>query len=590
MEITLIKEKILSLCIINNEAIQLTMKHTKNISRKSYIMLLLLFVFSALLYGKNDLKSISDSLDYVMKNKEQYIRHKELEISSLQKLLDKKGNSLEYEYEINSKLSDEYKKFRLDSAILYAKRAIEIARVLKTPHLKSTSDINLARLYSYSGRFRESEEILKTFNPQELSPQILADYYEAYLRFFEHYSAISNQPRYSVQTERYRDSLLTVLDSTSFDYKVNLVHKYVVTKQIAEAETILHTLLQEEGMETPRTAVITYYLGAISEMRGEVEQEKKYHMLSAIADVKNAIKENASFQRLAIICYHAGDIEDAFKYSHFAIEDAIFSGVQFRTAQLSALYSIINTSYQEKERATNSKLKTYLILISLLSLFLILLVVYIYKQMHKVSVIKEKLSLTNDKLNALNNELNDKNDMLKNRYVQLSESNSVKEQYIAQFFDICSTYIDKMEEYRKMLYKLGINKQYEELMNKLKSTSIIDNELDELYSHFDKIFLNLYPTFVSDFNALLVDSEKIILKKDDMLNKELRIYALFRLGITDSVKIASFLRCSMSTIYNYRTKMRNKAAEKRDEFEELIMGIGNNSSTNHLQKNEDKKA
>ncbi len=568
----------------------MTMKHTKNISRKSYIMLLLLFVFTALLYGKNDLKSISDSLDYVMNNKEQYIRHKELEINSLQKLLNKKGNSLEYEYEINNKLSDEYKKFRLDSAILYAEKTIEIAQTLKDSHLKSISDINLARLYSYSGRFRESEEILKTFNPKKLPPQILPDYYEAYLRFFEHYSAISNQPRYSVQTEKYRDSLLTVLSPASFEYKINLVHKYVASKQIVEAETILHVLLQEEGMETPRTAVITYYLGAISNMRGELEQEKKYHMLSAIADVKNAIKENASFQRLAIICYDAGEIEKAFKYSHFAIEDAIFSGVQFRTAQLSALYSIINVSYQDKESAINSKLKTYLILISFLSLFLILLVIYIYQQMHKVSVIKEELSLTNNKLNELNNELNDKNEMLKDKYAQLSESNIVKEQYIAQFFDICSTYIDKMEDYRRVLYKLGINKQYEELINKLKSTSIVDNELDELYSHFDKIFLNLYPTFVSDFNALLDDNEKIILKRDDLLNKELRIYALFRLGITDSAKIANFLRCSMSTIYNYRTKMRNKAAENRDEFEELIMKIGQNDSPNHLQKKEGAQA
>lgn len=128
-------------------------------------------------------------------------------------------------------------------------------------------------------------------------------------------------------------------------------------------------------------------------------------------------------------------------------------------------------------------------------------------------------------------------------------------------------YIDKLEDYRKSLNKLAQNRQIDELYKQLKSTSMMENELDELYKNFDAIFLNLYPTFVADFNALLVEDERIVLKSEDLLNKELRIYALLRLGITDSVKIASFLRCSLSTVYNYRTKARNKAAISREDFE-----------------------
>ena len=102
----------------------------------------------------------------------------------------------------------------------------------------------------------------------------------------------------------------------------------------------------------------------------------------------------------------------------------------------------------------------------------------------------------------------------------------------------------------------------------------MENEQDELYKNFAAIFLNLYPTFVAAFNALLVEDERIVLKSEDLLNKELRIYALLRLGITDSVKIASFLRCSLSTVYNYRTKARNKAAISREDFEKMVMRIG----------------
>lgn len=550
------------------------MKNRTNIFYKRYLFLLPFFIFTITLHGKNDLKAISDFLDYVIDNKDIYVEQKEQEINSLKKLLKKDDASQEYIFEINQKLAAEYKKYKLDSAIHYAEKAKQIAEILDTPRLKHISDLNMASLYSYSGRFRESESILKTIDKKQLSKDLLANYYEVYLRFFEHYAAVSNQSKYSKQMGLYRDSLMSVLDPSSFTYKINIIHRYLSNGEIEETEKLLMNLLETEGIDTPEYALITHYLGSVSRRKGEPEEEKKYYMLSAIADIKNAIKENASFQRLALIYYDSGDIAKAFKYTQTAIEDAVFSGVQFRTAEMSGFYSIINASYQAKEAKTNSKLKTYLILISILSFFLILLVVYVYKQMKKVSAIKEQLSVTNNKLIDLNNELNEKNDLLNDTNTQLSEANLVKEQYIAQFFNLCSTYIDKMEDYRKALYKVGINRQYEELMKRLKSTSVVDNELDELYTHFDSIFLSLYPTFVSDFNDLLAEDEKIIMKSENMLNKELRIYALLRLGITDSVKISNFLRCSMSTIYNYRTKMRNKAAISREEFEEMVMKIG----------------
>ena len=234
---------------------------------------------------------------------------------------------------------------------------------------------------------------------------------------------------------------------------------------------------------------------------------------------------------------------------------------------MSELYSIIIASHQAKESRTKHKLQHYLVLISVLSAVLVLLFVYLYKQLRRVYRIKEELSQTNAKLARLNEELGEKNE-------QLSDSNAVKVQYIARFFDLCSMYIDKMDDYRKSLKKLAQDRKFDELNRRLKSTSMLEDEQDELYKNFDAIFLNLYPSFVEDFNALLTEDERIVLKQEDLLNKELRIYALLRLGITDSVKIASFLRCSLSTVYNYRTKVRNKAAISREEFEKMVMKIG----------------
>ncbi|MBP6538310.1 MAG: hypothetical protein KA238_08725, partial [Parabacteroides sp.] len=166
--------------------------------------------------------------------------------------------------------------------------------------------------------------------------------------------------------------------------------------------------------------------------------------------------------------------------------------------------------------------------------------------------------------------------LLQERNIQLSESNHIKEEYIAHFLDLCSTYINKLEDYQKSLQKKAMNKQLDELFKMLRSTRMVENEVEALYVNFDRIFLGLYPTFVRDFNALLQPEERIVLKSEDLLNKELRIFALMRLGVTDSVRIAAFLRCSLSTIYNYRTKVRNKALVPRDEFEGWVMRIGVN--------------
>jgi DNA-binding CsgD family transcriptional regulator len=165
------------------------------------------------------------------------------------------------------------------------------------------------------------------------------------------------------------------------------------------------------------------------------------------------------------------------------------------------------------------------------------------------------------------------NDEINQTNLKLSESNHIKEEYIAQFFDMCSSYIDKMEDIRKALLKKATNQQWDALREQLKSTQMEEREVQQLYVNFDRIFLNLYPTFVDEFNALLQEDEKIYPKNTELLNTELRIFALIRLGIDDSVKIASFLRYSLRTVYNYRTKVRNKAAGNRDAFKRLYVRL-----------------
>jgi DNA-binding CsgD family transcriptional regulator/uncharacterized protein YneF (UPF0154 family) len=240
--------------------------------------------------------------------------------------------------------------------------------------------------------------------------------------------------------------------------------------------------------------------------------------------------------------------------------------VRYRIIEGTSSYPIINAAYQQKISSQNRQLVGLVIIVSILLIGVIIGLVIIYRQVQHLRRIRSELSATNQQLRSLNDEI-------KRTNLKLSESNHIKEEYIAQFFDMCSSYIDKMEDIRKALLKKATNQQWDALREQLKSTQMEEREVQQLYVNFDRIFLNLYPTFVDEFNALLQEEEKIYPKKTELLNTELRIFALIRLGIDDSVKIASFLRYSLRTVYNYRTKVRNKAAGNRDAFEAAVCQI-----------------
>ena len=192
--------------------------------------------------------------------------------------------------------------------------------------------------------------------------------------------------------------------------------------------------------------------------------------------------------------------------------------------------------------------------------------------MKKVAAARREVLDTNTLLQELNEELHHSNSQLKEMNHTLSETNYIKEEYIGRYMDQCSSYLDKMDLYRRSLNKIAAAGKVEELYKAIKSSQFLEEELKEFYANFDMTFLQLFPNFVEEFNALLV--EPMQPKAGELLNTELRIFALIRLGITDSTKIAQFLRYSVTTIYNYRTRVRNKALGERDEFEAKVMKIG----------------
>ena len=315
-------------------------------------------------------------------------------------------------------------------------------------------------------------------------------------------------------------------------------------------------------------------ISASESYRLKENKEKEFLIISAIADMTTAVREYISLRKLAILLYQEGDIERAYSYVKICMEDAAACNARLRKLEILEIFPIINDAYQQKAEKQQEQMKWTLASISILSFFLLLAIFYVYKQMKRLAIARKEVIDTNKRLKELNEELHLSMHKLKEANHSIAENSYLKEEYIGRYMDQCSVYLEKMDNYRRSLGKIAATGNVEELYKNIKSSKFIEVELKEFYTNFDNTFLQMFPTFVEDFNALLTNDERISLKTGERMNTELRIFALIRLGISDSVKIAQFLRYSVTTIYNYRTKVRNKAAGDRNLLEQEVMKIG----------------
>lgn len=536
--------------------------------------ILLLISVSALLNltAKNiELDSILLELDKTIEHKGIFEKQKEKRIADLKNLLSISDITLEQNYDINTRLYNEYKSFIPDSAIVYLAKNIKIAESIDNEIWVNDSKMNLSLLYSIAGMYLDSDRLLNSIDTKNLHGELRVKYYDIRKQLFYYYPASQlSEKQYNI----YRDSLLTLLDLESNFAKIIYSEKLIHLGQYEEARNLLLPMYKDAEPDSHWLAVLAFSIGETYRGEQNYEMQKKYYAISAMSDIKNVIKENASMRALAIAFYETDDVGRSYKYVQQSMEDAIFSNARFRTMEVSQVFPIIEQSYQHKLEKQKNRLFYLLICIGVLSILLAITIVFIYIQLHKLAKARHSLSETNKQLHDLNEDLHKSNRKTQDINKELFEANLLKETYISQFLDTCSMYIDKLEKYQNTLNRKAMDRKMDDLYKMLKSKDMIENEVKELYEIFDNIFLHLYPNFVEEFNSLLLEEEQIQLKPNELLPPELRIFALIRLGITDSSKIASFLRYSTTTIYNYRTRVRNKSAVPRDEFEDYVMKIG----------------
>lgn len=536
-------------------------------------------LFPVLLLGNNDMDSLLQVLDKTVDHNQYYSNLKEQKLNKLKDLLKYTSTDLQ-KYEICGQLYDEYKSYKSDSALIYARKKLRIAEKLNDRHDLTNARLNLASILGLNGLYKEAMEILSVIDISQ-TPDLKAYYFHIYRTIYGYMAdyTVSSQEniRYNQLTAAYRDSLLVVNPPSSATHIMVKSDQLIVQKKYDEALELLMNYYPAINNDLHTKAIIAYSISSAYSGKNDRALEKQWLAISAIYDIQSANKEYISLRRLAFLLYEDGDVDRAYKYIRRSLEDALFCNARLRTYEISQMLPIIDKAYQNQTEARQKQLVTSLISISILTLFLVVAILLVYRQMRKLSAARKELSIANEQLNNLNHELSSTNDQLNHTNETLVEANLIKEEYIGRYMDQCSLYIDKLDGYRRLLNKTAAAGKIQDLLYAIKSKQFIDDELELFYANFDSTFLQLFPSFVEEFNSLLVDNDDTQIKQGELLNTELRIFALIRLGIKDSVKISHFLRYSLSTIYNYRTKLRNKAVGPRNEFEDRVMQIGTSS-------------
>lgn len=537
-------------------------------------------------------RKLLHSLDSLLEQQDLFVRVKEERIKQL-KMQYSRVKDVKELYAMNRMVYLEYRVYDADSALHYINKNIQLAQQTNNRTWEVVSLLEQSFVLTSSGLLTEALKAVSDIQPEELPQNLRSEYFGRLCTLYSRlrdYSSENSQlsEHYNNLQKAFRDSVYLTATPDELRYWNCRAWLYLGTPEIEPVKQAFEENKQTLSNDSRKYSIATYNLSAIYRSENNESKYLENLILSAMADIRSVNGDIGSLQEIAEYLFKHGEIDRAYNYILYCSQKAMLFHNRVRIVKMSHLQNQIYKAYQEQSRTQQKRLQASLIAVSFLFLVLIGAFLFIRKQMRRLKEANLKLDSTNQKLSVnmdalstahqrleeVNMQLKDLNTQLQEGNDQLRESNYVKEEYIGYVFNICSTYISKLEEFRKSINRKLKVGQIEDVKTMTDSSATASNELKEFYQNFDTIFLHLYPDFVGDFNALLLPEERIELKEGELLNTELRIHALIRLGITDSVKIADFLHYSAQTVYNNRLRTRNKSIIPKEDFINAVKKLG----------------
>lgn len=520
------------------------------------VRLILLFVFvvpmiavSADEIRHDDVSTMLRRLDKEVSRRNVYLKAKRERIDSLRKELAGVGEGVERVI-VMDRLGREYAAYNNDSAIYFFDNARKQARTLGRDSLAMASYLRMLTFMPLAGFYDESEERFKDIDTTLIPRALMPLYYDSGRQMYSYTSAyFRERPEvfkyYQQQAMEMQLGLISSLPADADQRKLNLGEYYYTTRDYTRAATELKALLAGLEENDNMYARASHILSSMAMEQGRQDEYLYYLLQSAISDLKGGTLEVTSLQELGQQMYNLGDIERAHNYLMLAHQNAVECHAMLRVLESSKSMPLIERAHASELENGRHFLVGLLIVMAVMLLGMIVLVMVLRKDMVRLRNLKERLR----------------------------EANDTKELYITQFLNLCSIYMDKLNQFCKIAHRKISTGKVDDLYKLTKSGKFVEEQSREFYEVFDEAFLHIYPSFISDVNALLRPDGQIEIKEGEQLNTDLRILAFMRLGIEESTKIAQVLNYSVYTIYTYRNKLKNRAIN-RDTFEADVMRIG----------------
>jgi len=525
-----------------------------------------------------NLDSLYKVLDAAIDSSDIYLRQKTERIASLKDSYRRSITDIE-RYNAAEQLYEEYIPFENDSAITYQYKCIQLAERMERTDLKDKALIDLASQLANSGFYHEAEMHFKEIQPSQLEGTIRDKCLTTMSQLYGEMAYYTHDPelksRFYATQNALRDSLIATIDSTSLTWIFQKTLTLNNREKSKEALAYSDRWMKVCKPGSRDYATMAFFRSEIYKNLDDVEMQRYWLLHAAIIDVRSAIMDQGALWSLAnSLIRNEGDLDRAYKYMDFSWNCISRFSPHMRSWQVSPILTRINDEYKAKLKHANTRLQWTVGIISLLSIVMILLLGYVTKKRRQLAVAHDELAQSNQQLSRLNAQLKETNEQLAMSNLRLHDSNRVKDEYITKFLKLCSEYIDKLDNYRIKINRKAKANQFDDIRKMTSSQQMKEDEVKELFDNFDAVFLHLFPNFLSEFNALLKPEEQIVLPEENHLTTDLRIFALIRLGIDESSRIADFLRYSPNSIYNYRARIKNKAIGDREDFERRVKEIG----------------
>ena len=531
----------------------------------------LMLGLSTILSAKEPTRQLLRELDAALANASTYEGYFQQRTDVLRQMLAGK-NTPEQEYEIRKKLASEFTAYSLDSTVVQLGRNRALARQLGDAYRQAETDFALAREYALAGYHSDALDILSGYRLEAIPPGLEYAFFEVCNYLYGELAAYSsNNAQYWQKKDMYRVSMLPFLEEGTYEW-------YDLQRVQAESDRNKEKALEyaRKALEVTEPNSRQYARAAffVSIYQQDPDDEIAWLARSAIADVLCANKDYASLNTLAERLYRQGDIDRAFKYAaDHGMPDALFFGGKLRPWQIAQFFPSLEQAYAAKNARHTRQMWMLIGLAGLLLLALAGLLFYLSRRQRVLVRTRKALEEEKARVDRRNQTLQDVNEQLQALNNELQESSKVRQEYIALYLQNLSENISTSRQYKNHVLKYIRRGNDKYLIEEIEALPPIEDDIREFYQMFDRTFINLYPDFVDEFNALLADGESIVPKGDDILTPELRVFALIKLGITESSKIAALLHYSANTVYNYRAKIKNKARGDRELFEDAVQAI-----------------